>query len=233
MSSETDLINVTTGNGATDTESTQLNLLTQQKHGFRYNLALSISQLPLNIVLSKPESCSTPATSSDGLMGGDLDRGGGEGSAPTLIAAKRKTEWGPLITHCYSCYWKCVLFSLKQLHSPGLVGGEEEEVGGVSHFLATSLDRGAQTFHSLSSPTTSGPCWSSAAEQRETAGVSGSLVPIGSNDMNAVIKVCLESLDLVDSEVPTVVDSIATLLPKVHTCVRTFMHLYIHALIRQ
>ena len=211
---------------APNSDDIALNLLSQQKYEDWFDLAVSISQLPLNLSLSKPESLSTPATEkSFAAHQTSFDKGGSGGNdAPKLTAAKKKMEWGPLITHCYSCYWKCVLFSLKHLHSYSndLVGGEK--IGTDAQFRTSyGYDGKDRSFYPSTSNTS--PDQLSAVEQSGTVATSSSTVPIGSNDMNVVIEVCLSRLDLLDSEVPTIVDCMALLLPKVHT--------HTHGLIRQ
>ena len=217
----------TSGSSASVTTATSLthqHLLTQQQlSGFHGELAVLFSRLPLNLVIVRPDStyaasatdCVCPRDSnstSDGEREVVCDNRVDEGRSLKLTAAKRKTEWGPLVTHCYSCYWKCVLFTLKYLHSPI---GQNKIFSGVSQ-----ATKGAQlTYSRLSSSKTD----SNISEMGSSIGdMSEAVIPIGSNDTYVIIGACLNNLDTLDSEAPILIQCLSLLLPKV--CI------YLHSL---
>lgn len=221
----------TSGSNASVTTATNVthqHLLTrQQLSGFHGELAASLSRLPLNLVIVRPDSTST-ATAMDSVHARDssstldgeretvYDNRVDEEKSLKLTAAKRKTEWGPLITHCYSCYWKCVLFALKHLHSPI---DRNRIFCGASYYSPTT--KGAQ-------PTYYTSCSSSSKTDSQVGSsiddMNKAVFPIGSNDMNVVIGACLNILDMLDSEVPIVIQCLSLLLPKVYTYVRIYLH---------
>lgn len=161
----------------------------------------------MKLVIVRPDS--PPPTATDVADNGRevvCGKFAGEGRSLTLTAARRKTEWGPLITHCHSCYWKCVLFTLEQLHSHTV------KMDGVSCFPARASDCVSR----LSSADTARPNFPEKINEDASVGANEGAVPIGSNDMNVVIEACLGSLDLLDNEVPTVIQCLSLLLPRVH-----------------
>ncbi len=202
-----------------------------------YELALLISSLPINLVVVKPDI----PVKRDGYEGPGCGDGGGGGGMThgeeeagrsgsgvlKLTAAKKKTEWGPLISHCYSCYWRCILFTLKQLHSrdkdSALLfpnGRRTERASGAANTEAITSERskGSNYFSPSNSP--SGPSPGGRCSPEQSKGERGgpsSLIPVASNDMNALIEACLScGLDLVDKEVPTVILCLQLLLPQVY-----------------
>ena len=209
------------------TSSPQLHVL-DSKEG-DYELALLISSLPINLVVVKPDS-PVKQDEYEGTRDGEET---GRSNAPKLTAARKKTEWGPLISHCYSCYWRCVLFTLKQIHSRDkdsscggllLAYGRRSETGRVSNIANTeaitskssSSSKGNNYFSPSNSKSESG-----SGSSLLSKGGGQSLIPVASNDLYALIEVCLSSgLDLADKEVPTVVHCLQLLLPQVyrHLC---------------
>ena len=222
--------NTSSSNASVTTATTSVthqHLLTQQQlSGFHGELAASLSRLPLNLVIVRPDLTTAAATDSahprdsssmlDGerreiVCGDQVD----EGKSLKMTATKRKTEWGPLVTHCYSCYWKCVLFSLKYLHSSI---GRNRMFGEASHYSPAT--KGVQPTHSHLSSSKMDPNFS---EMGSSIGdMSEAVIPIGNNDMNVVIGECLNNLDTLDSEVPVVIHCLSLLLPKV--CVFICVH---------
>ena len=189
-------------------------LLTQQNlsgcHGDQFELATSISRLPLNLVVVKPVL--PAAEGGRSLTGGVVETDEEEGKGYFgVTASKRKTEWGPLITHCYTCYWKCVLFSLQRLHPRPI---SSEKMGGASLMLSQSSDIIDTPF---SSPSTLSDPAKNLSGIISSVGAKGPAVPIGSNDMNVIIEVCLGSLDLLDEGLSSAIDSLTALLPEVRT----------------
>lgn len=204
----------------------QLSVLSHQSlpghscDGDQFELVRSISQLPMNLAIIRPDSSSTVTSTADvegrGLLSkvevvgerkieSDVASRGGI----KLTASRRKTEWGPLITHCYSCYWRCVLFAVKRLHVRPPFSGKG--LGGAScrpHPPPPGSADGNAPSKSLSS---------SMAHLTliNADGASSSLVPIGSNDMNVVIEACLGMLDLLEEELPSVIDCLSVFLPEV------------------
>jgi hypothetical protein len=197
-----------------------------------FELALLISSLPINLVVAKPD-LPVKQDEYEGPGCGEGEGGGEEvgrsGSVLKLTAAKKKTEWGPLISHCYSCYWRCILFTLKQLHSrekdSGLLfpnGNEKrtEKASGATNTEAITSERskGNNYFspsNSPSGPSPGGRC-SPEHSKEQSNGERGALIPVASNDMNALIEACLScGLDLADKEVPTVILCLQLLLPQV------------------
>ena len=192
-----------------------------------YELALLISSLPINLVVVKPDLPVKQDDEYEGMRDGEET---GRSSAPKLTAARRKTEWGPLISHCYSCYWRCVLFTLKQIHSRDkdsscggllLAYGRRSETGRASNVANTeaiasesskgSSSKGNKYFSPSNSKSESG-----SGSSLLSKGGGQSLIPVASNDAYALIEVCLSSgLDLADNEVPTVVHCLQLLLPQV------------------
>lgn len=188
--------------------------------GDNFELAQLISQLPINLVVIKPDM---PAKQNehDGSEGGELEEEEGRSSIFKLTAARKKIEWGPLISHCYSCYWKCVLFTLKQLHpldkdSCSLTNGRTNRAYDNSTQDKTSKASCSWLPHTLG-PNLSGRCCDSGSVYGSEWSQRGqSLIPVGSNDVNAIIEACLSTgLDLADNEVPTVVECLCVLLPEV------------------
>ena len=184
--------------------------------GDHFKLAVLISQLPVNLVVVKPDLPAKPDEHEGKyMMGGEPVYSEEEGRTFKMTAARKKTEWGPLRSHCYSCYWKCVLFALKQLHGTdkgnSLTSGKTERASDVATDDRTSKGSCFQTLEPNLSSKQGGPTMTER-------GGEGSLIPIGSNDMNAVIEVCLSAgLDLADDEVPAVIECLCVLLPKVGT----------------
>ena len=202
-----------------------------------FELALLISQLPINLIVMKPD---LPAKQDEceGLGSGEGKLAHDEVEAERtsilkLTAARKKTEWGPLISHCYSCYWRCILFTLKQLHSLdkdsscGLTNGRTERASNANTEAITS-ENSKGNYLSLSH-TPSGPSlWGRCSSEQSQRGQP--LIPIASNDVNALIEVCLSTgLDLADDEVPTVIHCLCVLLPQVNV-LHTYIHAYIHTL---
>ena len=123
-----------------------------------------VSQFPINLTLVKGMR-QTPA----GLGVPVLDGGG----RMPLKAAER-SDWGPLVTHCYAMYWQCLASFLKW--SANAQGGAE--------------------FH--------------------TASITpSSRVVVGSADVTEVARCCLDNLDAAALSVGVVIESVASLLPKV------------------
>lgn len=201
-----------------------------------FELALLISQLPINLIVVKPD---LPAKRDEyegpGSGEGELAHSEEEAERTNVLkltAARKKTEWGPLISHCYSCYWRCILFTLKQLHpldkdsSYGLTNGRTERVS-TANTEAIPSENSKGDYLSLSH--TSGPSlWGRCSSEQSQRGQP--LIPIASNDMNALIEVCLScGLDLADDEVPAVIHCLCVLFPQVnmlHTC--TYIPTYLH-----
>lgn len=215
-------IHNTSSSSASVTTATSITLLTQQElSGWHGELAASMSQLPLNLVIVRPDS-TCAATVVDSVHTQDFRMTDGEreivydddqvekGRSLKLTAAKRKTEWGPLVTHCYSCYWKCVLFTLKHLHS---AIGWKKNLGGASYCSLATKE--ARPSHLSSSKVDSN---FSEINKSSISDVSEAVIPIGDNDMNVVIEACLGSLDVLDSEVPILIQCLSLLLPKVCIC---------------
>ena len=230
------------------------------------DLALLISQLPINLVMVKPD-LPVKQDEREGLGGGEGEEMAAHGEVDVgrskLTAAKKKTEWGPLISHCYSCYWRCVLFTLKQLHSldrdsscghltysygdgraqqvpctnTDAMGGESSKDSSCGlTYPYGSTERApcanTDTITSKSSEDSShcSPSHGSSSLARCSSGQpqgqgGQALIPISSNDTNALIEVCLSSgLDLADDEVPTVIQCLCLLLPQV--CKYMYVHVY-------
>ena len=83
--------------------SSSLYPLTKHSPQIQHQLLVStvvtaIESLPLPLHFSKPSS---------------LDLEERAVAETSLIACRRGIEWGPLVSHCYSSYWKCMLFVLK------------------------------------------------------------------------------------------------------------------------
>ena len=166
--------------------------------GCHLELALYISQLPINLVVVKPD---LPAKQ---------DKHEGKRSVFKLTAARKKIEWGPLISHCYSCYWKCILFTLEQLYKGGS--------SGLTNMVTTNKasDVNTEDITSKSGKTKYFSLSHTLEPSLRETERGHSLIPIGSNDMNALIGVCLSSgLNLADDEVPTVIHCLCLLLPEV------------------
>lgn len=62
-----------------------------------------ISKLPANIRVTKP------------VLSSQLVQEGPECCDP--VEFTNPIDWGPLVSHCYTSYWRCILFTLKRLHS--------------------------------------------------------------------------------------------------------------------
>ena len=63
------------------------------------NLVVPISSLPLLIKIVKPD---VVVSSQPNQL--------------PVVAEKKPLDWGPLIAHCYSSYWNCVLFAMRCIH---------------------------------------------------------------------------------------------------------------------
>lgn len=124
-----------------------------------------ISQLPVNLTLVK-EKCQPPG----GLESTSVPGGGGY--APPKAA--ERSDWGALVTHCYTMYWQCLTSFLKW--SASNHGG---------------------------------------AGSRAVSRTPSSRVVIGSADVAEVVQCCINNLDAAALSVGVVIESMASLLPKV------------------
>ena len=220
-------LTTTTDHGIQVPSSTSLPQSLDSKEG-NFELALLISSLPINLVVVKPD---LPIKQDVYEWPGGGEETGGS-NVPKLTAARKKTEWGPLISHCYSCYWRCVLFTLKQLHSQDKDGScdgiilpygrrtETERASNVANTeaIASESSKGNNYFSPSNSRSGSGSSLLGRCSPGESKRGGQSLIPVASNDMNALIEVCLSTgLDLADNEVPTVIGCLQLLLPQVGT----------------
>ena len=177
----------------------------------RLELAVSISHLPINLVLMKPDLPPTGgAVETIKITARNLKGGGDKGKSFNVTAARKKKEWGPLVTYSYSCYWKCVLFALKLLHSVDKDAADAEVSDAFPSEDGYSSSSNANRLQSISSE-----------DNSTIIETKGRLLPIGSNDLNALADVCISSLDVADEEVATIIDCLSVLLPKVMYSVHT------------
>jgi hypothetical protein len=119
-----------------------------------------LSHLPINLTLVKEEQVSA-----------SLEKPGDGYMRPR---AAERSDWGPLVTHCYGMYWQCLASFLKWV---------------------TRREDG-----SAASP---------------SGGTQNAGVVIGCADVAEMARCCLDNLDAAALSVGVVIESVATVLPKV------------------
>ena len=170
-----------------------------------YDILTHMSRLPVHLALVR-EGGMSPTPDDDHT---------------SPFGVPERTDWGPLVTHCYSQYWHCLSLYLKHrgacrkdaLHPGSESGGGDGHVGGVG-----GKEREGLTGRGVT---------------REA------VVTVGCADVMAVMGCCMESLDVAAGSVGVIIESVSALLPKVipssqkcisayiYTCTHTYIILYV------
>lgn len=81
-------------------------------HSIIQTLSATLSNLPHPLRLSKP----VPITSKARSVSDDpvVEINEDSDSISRLTAHSAQVEWGPLLSYCLGCYWKCLLYVMRE-----------------------------------------------------------------------------------------------------------------------
>lgn len=138
-----------------------------------------MAQFPVTLVLVKPGESSVAG------VGSSLKARTG---TPEYTGTPEQMDWGPLVTHCYSVYWKCLSYYLKWSCDP----------------TAVSHDPSVPT-----RPLAASGYPAARATKDERISVGSSV------DITAVVDGCIDGLDKAAGCAGVIIESVASTIPKV------------------
>ena len=102
----------------------------------------------------------------------------------------KQVEWGPLMSHCFLSYWKCILCTLKYLH------------GNISHpFSSTSGSSSSSDYPLGAAPHPTTDC--------------GDTIAVGAMNVLELAQCCLDSVDVAGQDLAVLIECLSVLVPKV------------------
>lgn len=118
-----------------------------------------------------------------------------EGAGGSEFGPPEKTDWGALVSHCYSQYWSILSLYLKWAYG-----------GNHTSTTDTNKDSGSES---------ADYCDQKGSDLKEEQSATATATAIGSPDVSAVLGCLLESADAAGESVGVVVESVSALLPEV------------------